>query len=120
MLILTPRMRDAGESPERITLSNTQHMYWTVAQMVAHHTVNGCSLAPGDLFGTGTLSGPTPGGYGSLLEITSAGKQPLTLCNGEQRSFLQDGDEIILRGRCNHPQLAPIGFGECRARVLSR
>lgn len=118
VLLLTPKMREAGAAPQRLGLSNARHMYWTVAQMVTHHSVNGCALQPGDLMGTGTLSGPEPGQYGSLLEITQGGKQPLTLSNGEVRSFLLDGDEIILRARCQRPGLAPIGFGECRARVI--
>jgi fumarylacetoacetase len=86
--------------------------------MVAHHSVNGCRLQPGDLLGTGTLSGPTAGEYGSLLEITEGGKQPLVLDNGETRSFLLDGDEVILRARCRGAGLPSIGFGECRAVVV--
>ena len=117
VLLLTPLMRDAGLGPQRIGLSNTQHMYWTMAQMVTHHAVNGCQLRPGDLMGTGTLSGPEPGQYGSLLEITEGGKRALILANGEERRFLLDGDEIILRARCYRDGLAPIGFGECRARI---
>lgn len=117
VLLQTPLMRDAGLPPQRIGLSNTQHMYWTMAQMVTHHAVNGCQLRPGDLMGTGTLSGPEPGQHGSLLEITEGGKQPLILANGEERRFLLDGDEIILRARCHRDGVAPIGFGECRARI---
>jgi fumarylacetoacetase len=116
-LLLTAAMRKAGLAPQRLGLSNTQYMYWTVAQMVAHHSVNGCRLQPGDLLGTGTLSGPAAGEYGSLLEITEGGKQPLVLENGETRSFLLDGDEVILRARCRGAGLASIGFGECRAVV---
>lgn len=116
-LLLTPQMRAAGLAPQRLGLSNTQYMYWTVAQMVAHHSVNGCRLQPGDLFGTGTLSGPVAGQYGSLLEITEGGKRPLILENGETRSFLLDGDEVILRARCRGPGLPGIGFGECRGVV---
>lgn len=118
VLLLTPQMRDAGLAPQRIGLSNSLHMYWTVAQLVTHHSINGCKLQAGDLFGTGTLSGPEPGQQGSLLEITEGGKRPLTLDNGEVRTFLLDGDEIILRARCQRPGMAPIGFGECRARIL--
>jgi len=118
VLLLTSQMRDLGIQPERIALSNTKYMYWTVAQMVTHHSVNGCSLNAGDLLGTGTLSGPGPGQHGSMLEITKGGKELLVLGNGEQRSFLQDGDEIILRARCNRPGIPPIGFGECRAKIL--
>lgn len=119
VLLLTTQMRDAGLQPERIALSNTLHMYWTVAQMVTHHTMNGCSLNPGDLLGTGTLSGPESGQHGSLLEMTKGGKEPLMLGNGEQRTFLQDGDEIIMRARCKRPGVVSIGFGECRATVLA-
>ncbi|MNE81601.1 Fumarylacetoacetate (FAA) hydrolase family protein [compost metagenome] len=86
--------------------------------MVAHHTVNGCQLNPGDLFGTGTLSGPTTESMGSLLEMTEGGKHPVTLTNGEKRTFLEDGDEIILRARCSRDGVGSIGFGDCRAVVL--
>jgi fumarylacetoacetase len=92
-------------------------MYWTVAQMVAHHSVNGCQLQAGDLFGSGTLSGPQAGQFGSLLEITEGGKKPVKLASGETRTFLEDGDEIILRARCRREGHASIGFGECRGKV---
>lgn len=118
VLLLTQRMREQGQAPERLALSNSLSMYWTVAQLVAHHSVNGCQLQPGDLFGSGTLSGAGQGAYGSLLEITEGGKQPVRLGNGEQRTFLEDGDEIILRGRCVREGVASIGFGECRGRVV--
>ncbi len=111
-------MRREHQAPERIALSNTLNMYWTVAQMVAHHSVNGCRLQPGDLFGSGTLSGETPDSFGSLLEMTFGGKQPVVLANGEERRFLEDGDEIILRARCRREGHATIGFGECRGRIL--
>ncbi|AIR89549.1 fumarylacetoacetase [Pseudomonas cremoricolorata] len=119
VLLLTPTMREQGLAPQRLTLSNSLSMYWTVAQLVAHHSVNGCQLQPGDLFGSGTLSGADPQAYGSLLEITEGGKRPLLLSNGEQRTFLEDGDEIILRGRCVREGVASIGFGECRGRVVA-
>ena len=93
-------------------------MYWTVAQMIAHHSCNGCNLRPGDLLGTGTLSGPTEDGFGSLLEITQGGRKPIELASGETRRFLEDGDEVILRARARRDGVAPIGFGECRATVL--
>lgn len=118
VLLLTERMRSAGQAAQSLAVSNTLFMYWSVAQMVAHHSVNGCKLQPGDLFGTGTLSGPQPGQYGSLLEITEGGRQPLVLNNGEQRSFLERGDEVILRARCRAEGQVSIGFGECRGRVL--
>ena len=109
---------DLGIAPHRLALSNTQNMYWTVAQMVAHHTVNGCKLQPGDLFGTGTLSGPLAGQFGSLLEVSEGGKHALTLPSGESRRFLEDGDEVIFRARCHRQGYASIGFGECRGTLL--
>ncbi|TFB36248.1 fumarylacetoacetase [Pseudomonas sp. F01002] len=118
VLLLTEGLREQKLPAHRLTLSNTQHMYWTVAQMVAHHSVNGCQLQAGDLFGSGTLSGPENGQFGSLLEITEGGKKPIELASGEVRKFLEDGDEIILRARCNREGFASIGFGECRGKVL--
>ncbi|QZI69790.1 fumarylacetoacetase [Pseudomonas protegens] len=117
VLLITQAMREQGLPAHRLTLSNTLHMYWTVAQMVAHHSVNGCQLQAGDLFGSGTLSGPQSGQFGSLLEITEGGKKPIELASGEVRKFLEDGDEIILRGRCRREGFASIGFGECRGTV---
>lgn len=117
VLLITQAMREQGLPAHRLTLSNTQYMYWTVAQMVAHHSVNGCQLQAGDLFGSGTLSGPQSGQFGSLLEITEGGKKPVELASGEVRKFLEDGDEIILRGRCRREGFASIGFGECRGTV---
>ncbi|ULT69836.1 fumarylacetoacetase [Pseudomonas sp. BC42] len=117
VLLITQTMREQGLPAHRLTLSNTQYMYWTVAQMVAHHSVNGCQLQAGDLFGSGTLSGPQSGQFGSLLEITEGGKKPIELASGEVRKFLEDGDEIILRGRCRREGFASIGFGECRGTV---
>ncbi|WP_407290752.1 fumarylacetoacetase [Stutzerimonas zhaodongensis] len=118
VLLLTEAMRNQGQPAQRIALSSTKNMYWTVAQMVAHHSVNGCSLQPGDLFGSGTLSGNSADSLGSLLEITAGGKQPLELPNGETRTFLEDGDEIILKARCHRDGQVSIGFGECRGRVM--
>jgi fumarylacetoacetase len=118
VLLLTERMREQNLPAHRLTLSNTLSMYWTVAQMVAHHSVNGCQLQPGDLFGSGTLSGAQPGQFGSLLEITQGGKEPVQLASGEVRKFLEDGDEIILRARCVADGVASIGFGECRGKIL--
>ena len=86
--------------------------------MVTHHTVNGCNLQPGDLLGTGTLSGPTLEQAGALIELTVGGKQPLTLPNGQSRSYLEDGDAVVLRGWCEKPGAALIGFGECIGCVL--
>ncbi|MFK0086819.1 fumarylacetoacetase [Pseudomonas sp. NPDC090755] len=118
VLLLTERMREQNLPAHRLTLSNTLSMYWTVAQMVAHHSVNGCQLQPGDLFGSGTLSGAQSGQFGSLLEITQGGKEPVQLASGEVRKFLEDGDEIILRARCVREGVASIGFGECRGKIL--
>jgi fumarylacetoacetase len=114
----TEAMRAAGHPGDRLMHSNAADAYWTLAQLVAHHSVGGCNLQPGDLLGTGTLSGPAPGQGGSLLELSAGGKQPLLLSNGEQRSFLQDGDSITLRGHCQAPGARRIGLGACEGRVL--
>ncbi|MEZ5646810.1 MAG: fumarylacetoacetase [Burkholderiaceae bacterium] len=114
----TPRMREAGQADATICRTSYRHAYWTVAQMVTHHTVNGCNLQPGDLFGSGTLSGPTLDQAGALIELTAGGKNPLPLPNGETRTFLEDGDAIVLRGWCEKAGAARIGFGECRGTVL--
>jgi fumarylacetoacetase len=115
----TEKMRAAGHAGERISRSNfADAAYWSVAQLVAHHTVNGCALSNGDLFGSGTLSGPKPEQAGSLLELSAGGKKPITLANGEQRSFLLDGDAISLRGQCRREGFRRIGFGDCTATVL--
>lgn len=118
VLLQTERMRTEGAAPERISQTNHRHAYWTLAQMVAHHTVNGCNLQPGDLLGTGTLSGPNPHEAGALIELTEAGKKPLTLANGQERAFLEDGDRVVLRGWCERPGFARVGFGTCEAAVL--
>jgi len=117
VLIRTPAMRDAGLTPYRLALSNARHMYWTAAQMIAHHTSNGCNLRPGDLLGTGTLSGPDAGGCGSLLELVGGGKGPVSLPTGETRMFLEDGDEVILRASASREGFATIGLGECRGTI---
>jgi len=97
--------------------SNFRHAYWTPAQIVAHQASNGCNLRPGDLLGSGTISGPTPDSLGSMLEITQGGRNPVALPGGETRAFLEDGDEVILRGRCAREGYASIGFGEAAGRV---
>ncbi len=104
-------------TPHRLSIGNARHLYWTVAQMVAHHASAGCNLQPGDLLGTGTISAPERTGWGSLLELSMGGREPLALPNGETRRFLEDGDTIILRARASRPGLS-IGFGECRATIL--
>lgn len=114
----TPKMREAGQGDATICRTSYRHAYWTVAQMVTHHTVNGCNLQPGDLFGSGTLSGPTLDQAGALIELTAGGKNPLSLPNGETRTFLEDGDAVVLRGWCEKPGAARIGFGDCRGTVL--
>jgi fumarylacetoacetase len=118
VFISTRQMRERDLPPQRLSQSNFRDAYWSVSQMVAHHTVNGCNLQPGDLLGTGTLSGPTPEAGGSMLELSSGGKQPLSLASGESRSFLQDGDEVIFRGHARREGFVHIGFGEVRGEVL--
>jgi len=115
--LATAKMREAGAAAVRISRGNMKDLYWTLAQMVTHHTSNGCNLRPGDLLATGTVSGATPESVGSLLERTKRGAEPLLLPNGEQRRFLEDGDEVILRGWCEREGYARIGFGECRGTV---
>ena len=115
----TRQMRDAGYAGDLISRSNfAAAAYWTVAQLVTHHTMNGCALQSGDLFGSGTLSGPRPEQAGSLLELTAGGRQSIGLSSGESRTFLQDGDSVILKGFCERPGFRRIGFGECRGTVL--
>ena len=114
----TAHMRALGEAGARISRTNYRHAYWTVAQMVAHHTVNGCNLQPGDLFGTGTLSGPTLDQAAALIELTEGGKTPLQLPDGEVRTYLEDGDTVTLTGWCEKPGAARIGFGRCVGTVL--
>jgi fumarylacetoacetase len=116
--LLTEGLRAKGLPPHRMSASNTQDLYWTVAQLVAHHTCGGCNLEPGDLFGTGTISGPTVEGYGSLMELSADGTRRTTLASGETRTFLEDGDEAIFRAHCRRPGFVTIGFGECRARIV--
>ncbi len=113
----TARMRERGAPPVQLSQSNFRDSYWSLAQMVTHHTVNGCNLAPGDLLGTGTQSGPQPHEAGSLLELTGGGKQPVVLPDGETRTFLADGDRVILRAWCERAGLRRIGFGEAAGTV---
>ena len=119
VVLQTARMAAAGHAGDVISTSNFgDAAYWTVAQLVAHHTVNGCALRTGDLFGSGTLSGAQAGQSGSMLELTLGGKAPLQMSSGEQRSFLEDGDTILLRGYCSRPGVRRIGLGECRGTIL--
>ena len=114
----TAPMRAARQPAQRLMQSNFRDAYWTVAQLLTHHASGGCNLRPGDLLGSGTLSGPDTGQGGSLLELTSGGKAPLTLASGETRTFLQDGDTVILRAHCSAPGRARIGFGEVAGTVV--
>jgi fumarylacetoacetase len=100
-----------------ISRSNFRHAFWTAAQIVTHQASNGCNLRPGDLLASGTISGPTPDALGSLLELTEGGKRPVSLPGGETRTFLEDGDEVILRARCERAQYRSIGFGEAAGAV---
>jgi fumarylacetoacetase len=118
-LLDTPAHHSQGQAPSPLAATSFRHQYWTPAQMLAQHTVGGCNLQPGDLIGTGTVSGPTAKEAGALVELSLGGRQPVTLTNsGEQRAFLLDGDTVILRGWCEKSGHARIGFGECRGTVL--
>ncbi|SRR5579883_1128697 len=112
------RMRAEGRAPMRLSAGSARDLYWTPAQLIAHHTVTGCNLQPGDLVATGTVSGPTSDSLGCLLEITRRGASPLTLPTGEQRAFLADGDEVTLRGYCARAGARRIGLGECRGVIV--
>lgn len=114
----TRRMREAGEPAAMLSRGDFRDMYWTIGQMLTHHSSNGCNLRPGDLLASGTVSGAEPDARGCLLEITRRGKDPLILPDGEERTFLLDGDEITLRGWCELPGARRIGFGECTGRVV--
>lgn len=116
--LTTQASRQAGLAPMPLSESNFRDAYWTVAQLVTHHTVNGCNLMPGDLLGTGTLSGPELAQAGSLLELSRGGNQPVQLPSGEQRRFLEDHDEVILRAQCRKPGYPVISLGECAGTVL--
>jgi fumarylacetoacetase len=118
VFLSTSTMRAANLPPHRLSSSNAADLYWTPAQLITHHTSNGCNLQPGDILATGTISGPTESSAGCLLELTRSGSQPLALPNGETRTFLADGDEIILRGSCEQPGHPRINLGECRATIL--
>lgn len=111
------RMRDQGAGPQRLSRGNFRDMYWTASQMLAHHASNGCNLQTGDLLASGTVSGTEKTARGCLLELTWRGSEPIELPDGEVRRFLADGDEVILRGFCEKPGAARIGFGECRGVV---
>jgi fumarylacetoacetase len=116
--LLTPGLAAQGRPTQRLSLANTRDLYWTFAQLVAHHTSSGCNLVPGDLFGSGTISGPTSEGCGSLLELTENGKKPIRLASGETRTYLENGDEVIFRAACRRTGFVSIGFGECRGTIV--
>jgi fumarylacetoacetase len=115
--LASARMREEGVEPVRVSRSDFARMYWTLGQLVAHHASNGCNLRPGDLLGSGTVSGPERDQRGCLLELTWRGKEPLVLPTGERRGFLEDGDEVLMTGWCARPGAARIGLGECRGVV---
>ncbi len=117
VLLRTPKMRAAGMSPHVVCRSHASDLYWTVAQMVAHHTSNGCNLQPGDLFGSGTISGTEAGSAGCLLEMTLGGRNPFTLPSGESRTYLEDGDEVIFGAEARRDGYKTIGFGTCQGTV---
>jgi fumarylacetoacetase len=114
----TPVMEGKQLPPHRLATSNARHLYWTVAQLVAHHSCAGCNLRAGDLFGTGTVSSPEPEGLGSLLEISAGGRRSIELPSGESRRFLEDGDSVILRAHGRREGFVSIGFGECRGTIM--
>ncbi|MBV9789884.1 MAG: fumarylacetoacetase [Chloroflexi bacterium] len=115
--LASQQMRDGGVAPQRLSRGSFANMYWTIAQMLTHHASNGCNLRPGDLLASGTVSGASRDERGCLLELTWRGAEPIELPSGETRTFLQDGDEIILRGYCERADAARIGFGESRGVV---
>jgi fumarylacetoacetase len=119
VFLITETMRSNNLEPFSLSQSNARDLYWTPAQLVAHHTSNGCNLQTGDILASGTISGPTEAAAGCLLELTHNGTQPIKLPTGETRTFLADGDEIILRGICELPDHPRIGLGECRAAILT-
>jgi fumarylacetoacetase len=112
--IASHQMREAGLQPMRLSQGNLRNLYWTLAQLLTHHASNGCNLRPGDLLASGTVSGPLPEDRGCLLELTQRGADPIRLPTGEIRRFLEDGDEVVLRGYCERDNFTRIGFGECR------
>ena len=116
--IATRAMRERGLSPVRLSRGRFSDMYWTFGQLVAHHTVNGCNLRPGDLLASGTVSGQAKDSWGSLLERAWRGTDPVELPTGERRAFVEDGDEVVMRGFCERDGYRRIGFGECRGTVI--
>ncbi len=117
VFLRTARMRQEQAAPFRLSRGRASDLYWTAAQLITHHASNGCNLMPGDVLGTGTISTPDPGGFGSILEITRGGQERIALPNGETRAFLEDGDEIAFKAHARAAGFAPIGFGPCRGIV---
>jgi fumarylacetoacetase len=113
------KMRESGAQPIRVSRGRMRDLYWTMAQMLTHHTSNGCNVEPGDLIASGTISGPDKDARGCLLERTWRGTEPIELPSGERRTFLEDGDDVIMRGYAERDGYRRIGFGECRGVVLS-
>ena len=118
VFLSSAKMREAGFAPHQLSHGQATSMYWTAQQIVTHHASNGCNLNPGDLLGTGTLSSPDPEGFGSLMELTQGGRNAITLPSGEERLFLEDGDEVILRASAVAEGHVAIGFGDCVARIV--
>jgi len=118
-LLATPCLQAHGLPAQSVSVTSARHLYWTVAQLIAHHTSNGCNLRPGDLLGSGTISSPTPDGYGSLLEITEGGRRAIVLASGGTRTFLEDGDEVIIRARAERDGFVSIGLGDVRGIVMA-
>ncbi len=112
-------LQPAGAREHRLSSASSLALYWTPAQLIAHHASNGCRLAPGDLFGSGTISGETPDSFGSLLELSAGGRNPVSIGADGTRAFLEDGDTVIFRARCERGGFATIGFGECRGTIAS-
>ena len=115
----TRRMREADEPAVRISQGSALDLYWTFAQMLTHHASTGCNMQPGDLLGSGTISGPQRESRGCLLELTWRGAEPLTLPNGETRAFLEDGDAVTMVGFAERPGVARIGLGRCHGEVVA-
>jgi fumarylacetoacetase len=118
VFISSPQMRERRMGPHRLSRGNFRDMYWTIAQMLAHHTSTGCNMRPGDLLASGTVSGPEESARGCLLELTWRGQNPIQLPDGTERTFLQDGDEVVIKAHCQREGAARIGFGHCRGLVL--
>lgn len=114
---LEASIKPSGGTENVVARSNFKYMYWSMVQQLTHHTVNGCNVRSGDMMGSGTISGPTPDSYGSMLELTWKGEKPIKLNDGTERKFINDGDTVILRGYCKNDQVR-IGFGECKGKVL--